>query len=130
MPVKKASDLDSAIATVGKRGESVLFPLTDVMFNNNIARIAQLAIKNKIPAVYDRPDFVEMGGLMSYGVNLPELSRRAAEYVDQILKGAKPGELTLVQSMKFDLSVNLKTAKQIGVTLPDAVVGRAVKVIK
>ena len=71
-----------------------------------------------------------MGGLMSYGVNLPELSRRAAEYVDQILKGAKPGELTLVQSMKFDLAVNLKTAKQIGVTVPDAVLGRAAKVIK
>jgi putative ABC transport system substrate-binding protein len=130
VPVRKAADLDGAIATVAKRGANVLFPLTDVTFNNNIARIAQLAIKNKLPAVYDRPDFVDAGGLMSYGVNLPELSRRAAEYVDQILKGAKPGDLTLVQSMKFDLAINLKTAKQIGVIVPEAVVSRAVKVIK
>ena len=67
---------------------------------------------------------------MSYGVNLPDLSRRAAQYVDQILKGAKPGELTLVQSMKFDLAINLKTAKQIGVAIPPEVLGRAVKVVK
>lgn len=67
---------------------------------------------------------------MSYGVNLADLSRRAAEYVDQILKGAKPGDLTLVQPTKFDLSLNLKTAKQIGVTIPPQVLERAVKVIK
>jgi putative ABC transport system substrate-binding protein len=67
---------------------------------------------------------------MSYGVNLPDLSRRAAEYVDQIFKGAKPGDLTLVQPTKFDLAVNLKTANQIGVTIPSEVVNRAVKVVK
>jgi putative ABC transport system substrate-binding protein len=67
---------------------------------------------------------------MSYGVNLPDLSRRAAQYVDQILKGAKPGDLTLVQSMKFDLAINLKTANQIGVAIPPEVLGRAVKVVK
>jgi putative tryptophan/tyrosine transport system substrate-binding protein len=80
--------------------------------------------------VYDRSDFVEAGGLMSYGVNLADLSRRAAEYVDQILKGAKPADLTLVQPIKFDLSINLKTANQIGVTIPPDVLQRAVKVIK
>ena len=82
------------------------------------------------PAVYDRADFVEAGGLMSYGVNLSDLSRRAAEYIDQIFKGAKPGDLTLVQPTKFDLTINLKTAGQIGVTIPPEVLNRAVKVIK
>jgi putative ABC transport system substrate-binding protein len=104
--------------------------MTDATFNSHVTRIAQSAIKNRLPAVYDRADFVDAGGLLSYGVNLPDLSRRAAEYVDQILKGAKPGDLTLVQPTKFDLSVNLKTANQIGVTIPPEVVNRAVKVVK
>ncbi|MGB7949527.1 MAG: ABC transporter substrate binding protein, partial [Candidatus Binatia bacterium] len=85
---------------------------------------------NRLPAVYDRIDFVEAGGLISYGVNLPDLSRRAAEYVDQIFKGAKPGDLTLVQPTKFDLALNLKTAGQIGVTIPPDVLKRAAKVVK
>ena len=78
--------------------------LTDALFNSQISRIAQAALKNRLPAVYDRADFVDAGGLMSYGVNLPDLSRRAAEYVHHILMGKKPGDLTLVQPTKFDLS--------------------------
>jgi putative ABC transport system substrate-binding protein len=122
--------LDRAIAAAAKGGANALFIMTDAFFNSQIPRIAHAAIKNRLPAVYDRTDFVEAGGLMSYGVNLADLSRRAAEYVDQILKGAKPGDLTLVQPTKFDLSLNLKTAKQIGVTIPPQVLERAVKVIK
>jgi len=124
------AELDSAIASAAKGGANALFILTDAFFNSQIPRIAQSAIKNRLPAVYDRSEFVEAGGLMSYGVNLAELSKRAAEYVDQIFKGAKPGDLTLVQPTKFDLSVNLKTAKQIGVPIPPEVLERAVKVIK
>jgi putative ABC transport system substrate-binding protein len=124
------AELDRAIAGAAKGGANALFIMTDAFFNSQIPHIAQSAIKNRLPAVYDRTDFVEAGGLMSYGVNLAELSKRAAEYVDQILKGAKPGDLTLVQPAKFDLSVNLKTAKQIGVTIPPEVLQRAVKVIK
>jgi len=127
---QSANELDGAVAAAAKSGANALFLMTDALFNSQIARIAQAAIKNKLPAVYDRADFVEAGGLMSYGVNLPDLSRRAAEYIDQIFKGAKPGELTLVQPTKFDLSVNLKTAGQIGVTIPPEVLNRAVKVIK
>jgi putative ABC transport system substrate-binding protein len=123
-------ELDSAIGSAGKGTGNALFIMTDAMFNSHVTRIAQYAIKNRLPAVYDRTDFVEAGGLMSYGVNLPDLSRRAAEYVDQILKGAKPGDLTLVQPTKFDLSVNLKTANEIGVRIPPEVIQRAVKVIK
>jgi putative tryptophan/tyrosine transport system substrate-binding protein len=127
---KSANELDGAIGSAVKGGANALFILTDTMFNSNVARIATLAIKHRLPAVYDRTDFVEAGGLLSYGVNLPDLSRRAAEYVDQILKGKKPGDLTLVQPTKFDLAVNLKTADQIGVKIPPEVLQRAVKVIK
>ena len=124
------AELDRAIADAAKGGANALFILTDAFFNSRIPQMAQAAIKNRLPAVYDRTEFVEAGGLMSYGVNLADLSRRAAEYVDQILKGAKPGDLTLVQPTKFDLSLNLKTAKEISVTIPPEVVNRAVKVIK
>ncbi len=127
---KTANELDGAVSSAAKGGASALFVMTDAMFNSNVARIATLTIKHRLPAVYDRTDFVEAGGLLSYGVNLPDLSRRAAEYVDQILKGKKPGDLTLVQPTKFDLAVNLKTAQQIGVTIPPEVLQRAVKVIR
>ncbi len=127
---RSANELESAISSAAKDGASALFIMTDAMFNSQVARIANLTIKHRLPAVYDRTDFVEAGGLLSYGVNLPDLSRRAAEYVDQILKGKKPGDLTLVQPTKFDLAINQKTAQQIGVTIPPEVLQRAVKVIK
>jgi len=127
---QNANEIDGAIANAAKGGANALFLMTDALFNNQMARIAQQAVKNKLSSVYDRADFVDAGGLMSYGVNLPDLSRRAAEYIDQIFKGAKPGELTLVQPTKFDLALNLKTANQIGVTIPPEVVNRAVKVIR
>ena len=124
------SELEAAIGSAAKGGAGALLILTDAMFNSNVKQIAQAAIKNRLPALYERPDFVEAGGLASYGVDLPDLSRRAAEYVDQILKGKKPGDLTLVQPTKFDLAVNLKTADQIGVKIPPSVLSRASKVIK
>jgi putative ABC transport system substrate-binding protein len=125
-----ANELDGAIGSAAKEGASALFVMTDAMFNSHVARIAQLAVKHRLPAVYDRADFVEAGGLLSYGVNLPDLSRRAGQYVHQIFKGAKPSDLTLVQPTKFDLTINLKTAQQIGITIPSEVVNRAVKVIR
>lgn len=127
---QSANEIDGAVANAAKGGANALFLMTDALFNNQMARIAQAALKNKLSSVYDRADFVDAGGLMSYGVNLPDLSRRAAEYVDQIFKGAKPGELTLVQPTKFDLALNLKTAGQLGITIPSEVVNRAVKVVK
>jgi putative ABC transport system substrate-binding protein len=127
---RSANELGAAIDAAAKGGASALFPMTDALFNSHLTQIAQLNIKHRLPSVYDRADFVEAGGLLSNGVNLPDLSRRAAEYVQQILKGAKPGDLTLVQPTKFDLAVNLKTAQQIGVSIPPEVLQRAVKVIK
>ncbi len=127
---RTANDLNGAIAGAAKGGASALFILSDAMFNTHVGPIAQAAIKIRLPSIYDRSTFVEAGGLMSYGVNLADLSRRAAEYVHHIFKGAKPSDLTLVQPTKFDLSVNLKTAEQIGVKIPPEVIARAVKVIK
>lgn len=127
---KSANELERAVDAAAKGGASALFVMTDAMFNTNLARIAQLTTKYRLPSVYDRTDFVDAGGLLSNGPNLPDLSRRAAEYVHQILKGAKPADLTLVQPTKFDLGVNLKTAQQIGVTVPPEVLQRAVKVVK
>jgi ABC-type uncharacterized transport system substrate-binding protein len=127
---RSANELEGAISGAAKGGASALFLMTDAMFNANLASIAQLTIKYRLPSVYDRAAFVEAGGLMSNGVNLADLSRRAAEYVHQILKGAKPGDLTLVQPTKFDLAVNLRTAKQIGVTIPPEVLVRADRVIR
>jgi putative ABC transport system substrate-binding protein len=127
---QNANELEGAVGAAAKGGAGALFIMTDALFNSHLGRIAQSSIKNRLPSVYDRTGFVEAGGLMSYGVNLPDLSRRAAEYVDQIFKGAKPGDLTLVQPTKFDLAVNLKTANQIGVTIPPEMLNRAVKVVK
>jgi ABC-type uncharacterized transport system substrate-binding protein len=127
---RSANELDGAIDSAAKGGANALFIMTDAMFNSHVGEIAQRAIKNRLPAVYDRAGFVEAGGLLSYGVNLPDLSRRAAEYVQQILKGAKPSDLSLVQPTNFDLAVNLQTAKQIGLTIPPELLNRAVKVIR
>jgi len=127
---QNANELDSAVSAAAKGGSGALFIMTDALFNSHLAPIAQASIKNQLPSVYDRIGFVEAGGLMSYGVNLPDLSRRAAEYIDQIFKGAKPGDLTLGQPTKFDLALNLKTASQIGVVIPPEVVNRAVQVVK
>jgi len=92
--------------------------------------VADLAIKDRLPSIHDRGDFVEAGGLMSYGSNLSDMPRRAAIYVDKVLKGAKPAELPVERPTKFELIINLKTAKQIGLTIPPNVLLRADKVIK
>ena len=93
-------------------------------------RLAELAVKSRLPSMYDRREFVDDGGLMSYGTNYADLSRRAATYVDKILKGAKPADLPVEQPTKFELVINLKAAKQIGLTIPQKVLARADKVIK
>ena len=92
--------------------------------------IAELAVKSRLPAIYAIEQYVEAGGLMAYGVNFTDLYRRAATYVDKILKGAKPADLPVEQPTKFELIINLKAAKQIGLTIPPNVLARADKVIK
>jgi putative ABC transport system substrate-binding protein len=99
-------------------------------FNSERTKVANLAVKSRLPAIYSRQEYVEAGGLMSYAVRLTDLDRRAATYVDKILKGAKPADLPVEQPIKFEFIVNLKAAKQIGLTIPPNVLVRADRVIK
>ena len=94
------------------------------------ARIIDFAVKNRLPTIYMDSQFVDAGGLMSYGTDVPDLYRQAATYVDKILKGAKPADLPVEQPTKFNLVINLKTAKQLGITIPSTVLYQATKVIK
>ena len=96
----------------------------------NQKRIAGLALKSRLPSVYGNRGYVDAGGLMSYGADLAASDRRVAYYVDRILKGAKPADLPVEQPTKFELVINLKTAKQIGLTIPQKVLGRADRVIR
>ncbi len=128
--VHSLDHLESAFAAAVNGRANALFVMADALLSSSIPRIVELAAKSQLPAMYDRADFVEAGGLMSYGVNLADLSRRAAWYMDQILQGAKPATLPLVEPTKFELVINLDAAKRLGVTIPRSVLGRADKVIK
>jgi putative ABC transport system substrate-binding protein len=130
LDVRDPKDIDTAFRAAGKgRADSVLV-LAGSVVNSHRTQIAELAVKSRIPVIYFRSEFVEDGGLMSYATNITDLDRRAAIYVDKILKGAKPAELPVEQPTKFELVINLKAAKQIGLTVPQSVLYRADKVIK
>jgi putative ABC transport system substrate-binding protein len=100
------------------------------MFFSERRRLVDRAAKNRLPVVYPQREFVDAGGLMSYGPDFADLFRRAATYVDKILKGAKPGDLPVEQPTKFELVINLKTAKVLGLTIPPSVLARADQVIE
>jgi putative ABC transport system substrate-binding protein len=129
-PVRGAGDIDRAFAAMRKDGAGGLIVLGDPLIANHRLRIVDLAAKNRLPAIFTTRENVDAGGLMSYGANLVELWRRAATYVDRILKGAKPGDLPVEQPTKFELIINLKAAKQIGLTIPPNVLARADRVIR
>jgi putative tryptophan/tyrosine transport system substrate-binding protein len=107
-----------------------LVVLPDAIFQNERRLIAALAAKARLPAMYAWKEAVDEGGLMAYGASVPDIFRRAAVYVDKILKGAKPADLPVEQPTKFEFIINLKAAKQIGLTIPPNVLARADKVIK
>jgi len=123
-------DFVGAFQTAAKGRVSALITVGNQLFARNRNLIADLAIKNRLPSMYEQSYYVEVGGLISYSANDAESFRRAATYVDKILKGAKPADLPVEQPTKFELVINLKTAKQIGLTIPPNVLARADKVIK
>ncbi|HEV8344398.1 MAG TPA: ABC transporter substrate-binding protein [Candidatus Binatia bacterium] len=123
-------DIETAFRAATKGRADALLALPSPVLSDQRTQIADLALKSRLPAIYFRPDFVEDGGLMSYATSFTDLSRRAAVYVDKILKGAKPADLPVEQPTKFELVINLKTAKQIGLMIPPNVLARADKVIK
>ncbi len=123
-------DLEGTFQAAAKGRANALITVRNPVTQHYAKQIADLAIKNQLPSMYEGSDSVEAGGLVSYTANDAENFRRAAYYVDRILKGAKPADLPVEQPMKFELVMNLKTAKQIGVTIPPNVLARADKVIK
>jgi putative ABC transport system substrate-binding protein len=123
-------DFDKAFATIKKEGVQALNVLSSAIFTVNRTNLVGLAAKARLPAIYANRDFVTAGGLMAYGMVRSEIWRRAAVMVDKILKGAKPADLPVEQPTKFEFIINLKTAKQIGLTIPPNVLARADRVIR
>jgi putative ABC transport system substrate-binding protein len=130
MQVLSADDLERAFKEAVKANSNALAVTSTTLFSANQKRVTDLATKNRLPAMYAGQVYVAAGGLMSYGANTSDLYRRAAVYVDKILKGAKPADLPIEQPTKFELVINLKTAKQIGLTIPPNVLARADRVIR
>jgi len=128
--VKGPDDIDGVFAAIKKERVDALTVLADPMLLGQRRRIADLAVKSRLPSIYGIPEHAEAGGLMAYAANRLDIFRRAATYVDKILKGTKPADLPVEQPVKFDLIINLKTAKQIGLTIPPNVLARADKVIR
>jgi ABC-type uncharacterized transport system substrate-binding protein len=129
--LRHAEELDMAFAAITQEGADALMVLSDpLLMDALLGLVADLATKSRLPAMYDWKMYVEAGGLMSYGTSLPERHRRAATYVDKILQGAKPADLPVEQSTKFELNINLKTAQALGITIPPPLLVLADEVIK
>ncbi len=130
LAVQSPDDFEAAFAAATREQADGLVVFNCLITNREPLRVAELAAKHRLPAMYQSRQFVEAGGLMSYGVNFSDRYRRVAAYVDKILKGAKPADLPVEQPIKFEFVINLQAAKQIGLTIPPNVLVRADKVIK
>ncbi len=129
LAVRRASEFERIFEQAAIKSTDALITLPSPLGRYR-KRIVDLAVKNRLPAMFDKRSFVDAGGLMSYGASIPDIMRRAAFYVDRILKGAKPTDMPVERPTKFELVINLKTAKQIGVTIPQSLLYRADEVIK
>ena len=130
LDVMDTKDLEATFRVAAKGRADGLLVLGNPYLNAQRKQVVDLAVKHRLPATYTRPEYIDAGGLMYYGTNYPDLFRRAAYYVDKILKGAKPADLPIEQPKKFELIVNLKAAKQIGLTISPNVLARADRVLK
>ena len=130
LDVLSSKDIETAFRAASKGRADAVLVLGGPLFTFQRTQVVELAAKSRLPAIYPSPEFVEAGGLMTYSVSRTDLHRRAATYVDKILKGAKPADLPVEQPKKFEFIINLKAAKQIGLTIPPNVLARADRVIK
>jgi len=130
LPVRSLDDFDSAFARAKRDGAQALITTTSGLINTQQRQVLDFAVKNRLPAMYHYTEYVDAGGLMSYGPNLADQWRRAADFVDKILKGTKPAEIPVEQPMKFEFIISLIAAKQIGVTIEPNVLVRADRVIR
>jgi len=130
LDILSVNDVETAFREASKARAEAVFVLAGPLFNPQPALVPQYAVKSRLPAAYPERRFVEAGGLITYAVNRADLDRRAATYVDKILKGAKPADLPVEQPTKFEFVINLKAAKQIGLPIPQKVLARADKVIR
>jgi putative ABC transport system substrate-binding protein len=130
LEARAPGDFDGAFAAMARERVGALFVVTDPMFIPHRTRLTDLAAKNRLPSIFTQRADVEAGGLMSYGPNFADMYRRAATYVDKILRGAKPADLPVEQPTKFELVINLKTANALGLTIPRSVLARADEVIQ
>jgi putative ABC transport system substrate-binding protein len=128
--VRSAADFEKVFAELNKQRPDALYVSTSALLNTNQKGIVSFALKHRLPSVYGRKEYVEDGGFLYYGANVTESYKRVAYYVDRILKGAKPADLPVEQPTKFELVINLKTAKQIGLTIPPNLLARADRVIR
>jgi putative tryptophan/tyrosine transport system substrate-binding protein len=128
--VRAAEDFEKVFAALNKERPDGLYATSGPLVRDNVTRIIGFALKSRLPSIYPNRLAVDAGGLMYYGADVAESYRRVAYYVDRILKGTKPADLPVEQPMKFELVINLKTAKQIGITIPQALLYRADKVVK
>ena len=130
LAVRGAADLEAAFALAARGRAEALLVLASPFLNANGRTVVQLAARRHLPATYEAKTFVEVGGLMSYGPSFPDMYRRAATYVDQILKGARPGDLPVQQATKFELVINVRTARDLGLTIPRPLLLKADQVIE
>ena len=130
LEVGSPNDFDKAFEDATKARAGALFIAGDPVTTTNLKRLADLAAKSRLPSIFQLSEFADSGGLVAYGPDLADMYRRATAYVDKILKGARPGDLPIEQATKFELVVNLKTAKAIGITIPQSVLFRADRVIQ
>ena len=130
LDVLSPKDIEIAFRAAAKERADAVIVLTSLVLNSHRAQVLELAVKNRLPAAYPQAEYVQEGGLMIYSANVTDLFRRAATYVDKILKGRTPADLPVEQPIKFEFIVNLKAAKQIGLTIPPNVLARADRVIK
>jgi ABC-type uncharacterized transport system substrate-binding protein len=130
LDIQNPKEIESVFRAASKPRADAVLVIQSPVFNSQRAQIADLALKSRLPAAYPRREFVEDGGLMSYGVSIADLDRRAATYVDKILKGAKPADLPVEQPTKFEFVINLKAAKLIGLAIPPNVLARADRVVR